>query len=123
MMNPVATNPIRASTRTLLGQYDSSRSSIDRLPSPCGLSFATRRYIGQRPEQGDQHQHEGRDRGERTGSERGDARLVAERGEVVDAGQAHDLPPRLHVVVGGGLPLALVEPAGSGAARLPGAMR
>ena len=27
------------------------------------------------------------------GGERGDARLIAEGGEVVDAGQAHDLPP------------------------------
>ena len=49
MTNPVATNPMSASTSTLLGQYDSSRSSIDRLPSPCGLSFATRRYMGNAP--------------------------------------------------------------------------
>ncbi|GGM96716.1 hypothetical protein GCM10009721_24320 [Terrabacter tumescens] len=30
----------------MLGQYDRRRSSIDRLPSPCGLSTATLRYIG-----------------------------------------------------------------------------
>ena len=49
MMKPVATKPMSASTRILLGQYDSSRSSIERLPSPCGLSAATRRYIGSAP--------------------------------------------------------------------------
>src|SRR6185312_125585 len=30
--------------------------------------------------------------------QRGDARLVAEGREIIDAGQAHDLPPRVHVV-------------------------
>ena len=49
MTKPVATNPIRASTRTLLGQYVSRRSSIDRLPSPWGLSRATRLYMGSAP--------------------------------------------------------------------------
>jgi len=49
MINPVAPNPMSVKIRSLLGQYDSSRSSIDRLPSPCGLSCATRRYIGNAP--------------------------------------------------------------------------
>ena len=46
MMNPVDTKPIRLSTSTLLGQYVRSRSSIERLPSPWGLSVATLRYMG-----------------------------------------------------------------------------
>ena len=37
------------------------------------------------------------------GGEGGDAGLVAEGGEVVDAGQAHDLPPALALVRGLGL--------------------
>ncbi len=49
MMKPVATNPISDSTRNLLGQYDSSRSSMLIDPSPCGLSSATRRYMGSAP--------------------------------------------------------------------------
>ena len=114
MTNPVATNPISASTRTLLGQYDSSRSSIDRLPSPCGLSLATRRYIGSAPKSVTSTRTRVAIGRERPGGERGNAGLVAQRGEVVDAGQAHDLPPRLHVLVGGRLTLILVEAAGVG---------
>ena len=51
----------------------------------------------QRAEQRDQHQHQRRDRRKRPGGERGDARLVAERREVVDAGEAHHLPPGVGV--------------------------
>ena len=52
----------------------------------------------QRAEERDQHQDQGRDRRERAGGEGGDAGLVAERREVVDAGQAHHLPPGMLVV-------------------------
>ncbi len=62
-------------------------------------------------EEGDDHQHEGGDRRQGAGGQRRDARLVAERGEVVDAGQAHDLPPGVDVVLPESLLLALVEAA------------
>ena len=52
----------------------------------------------ERAEQGQGDQHEGRDRGEQAGGERGDAGLVAERGEVVDTGQAHHLPPAMRLL-------------------------
>src|SRR5918995_7457708 len=47
----------------------------------------------QRAEEGDEHQDQSRYRGQGCGGERGDARLVPEGREVIDAGQAHDLPP------------------------------
>ncbi len=46
------------------------------------------------------------------GRQRRDPRLVAERGEVVDAGQAHHLPPGMLVPMGYRIPLALVVAAG-----------
>jgi hypothetical protein len=55
---------------------------------------------GQRSQQRDQHQDGRRDRRQQAGRERGDARLVAQRGEVVHAGEAHDLPPRVPAVLG-----------------------
>jgi hypothetical protein len=62
-------------------------------------------------EEGDEHEDERRDRRERTGRERRDAGLVAEGREVVDTCQAHDPPPRLHVLLGLGLALRLVVAA------------
>ena len=62
-------------------------------------ALAVRAHLGdavvhrQRAEQRDQHEDERRDRRERAGREKGDAGLIAERREVVDAGQAHHLPP------------------------------
>src|SRR5215207_9386253 len=47
----------------------------------------------QRAEEGDEHQDQSRYRGEGCRGEGGDARLVPEGREVIDAGQAHDLPP------------------------------
>src|ERR671912_87591 len=47
----------------------------------------------QRSEKGHEHQDQGRYRGQGCGGECGDARLVPEGREVIDAGQAHDLPP------------------------------
>src|SRR5688572_27864321 len=47
----------------------------------------------QRTEEGHEHQDQGRHRGERRGGERGDARLVPKGREVIDARQAHHLPP------------------------------
>ena len=49
----------------------------------------------ERAEQGDGHQHQRGQRGDHPGGQGGDGRLVAQRGEVVHAGQAHHLPPRM----------------------------
>ena len=49
MMKPVAAKPSRQSTSALPRQRGSSSSSIEMLPWPCGLSSATRRYIGSAP--------------------------------------------------------------------------
>ena len=54
----------------------------------------------QRAEQREQHQDERRERAEQPGGEERDARLVPEGGEVVDPGQAHDLPPGVRLVSG-----------------------
>ncbi len=45
--------------------------------------------------EGERHEHQRRDRREEAGGQSGDAGLVAERREVVDAGQAHHPPPGL----------------------------
>ena len=49
MMKPVAAKPSRHSTSALPRQRGSSSSRIWMLPWPCGLSSATRRYIGSAP--------------------------------------------------------------------------
>ena len=67
------------------------------LPCPCGLMSATRLYIGKRAEQREQHQDERGERRQRAGGEKRDAGLVGQRREVVDAGEAHDLPPGVGV--------------------------
>jgi hypothetical protein len=56
----------------------------------------------QHPEQGEQHDQQGRQRRQRAGGQHRDAGQVAQGREVVHAGQAHDLPPR--VLVGARLP-------------------
>ena len=56
---------------------------------------------GEGAEQGQQDQQDGRDRRQHPGGEGRDARLVAEGGEVVHPGQAHDLPPWLLVAPSG----------------------
>ena len=50
---------------------------------------------GERAEERHQDEHDRGDRGQGAGGEGRDARLVAEGREVVDTGQAHDLPPRV----------------------------
>src|SRR5918999_141326 len=47
----------------------------------------------QRAKEGHEHQDQGRHRGEGRRGERGNAGLVPEGREVIDPGQAHDLPP------------------------------
>ena len=100
MMKSVATKPSSTRTKSLPRQHDSSRSSMAIEPSPCGLSAATRRYTGSAPSSVSTHEEQRRQRGQRPGGEGGDAGLVAERGEVVHAGEAHDPPPGGGVVVG-----------------------
>ena len=85
MMKSVAAKPSSTSTNSLPCQQESSSlQHRDR-------ALAVRALRGhppvhrQRAEQGDQHQDQGRERREHAGGQRGDARLVAERGEVVDA--------------------------------------
>ena len=52
----------------------------------------------QGPEEGQQDEDQRGDGRQGPGGQRGDAGLVAEGREVIDAGQAHDLPPRVLVV-------------------------
>ena len=49
MTHAVATNPSRHRTNILPFQNESSLSSIETDPCPCGLSAATTRYIGSIP--------------------------------------------------------------------------
>jgi hypothetical protein len=49
MIHEVATNPIRTRTKILPFQKGSRSSSMATEPCPCGLSLATRRYIGSTP--------------------------------------------------------------------------
>ena len=49
MIQEVATKPSSTRTKILPRQNGSSRSSIATEPWPCGLSWATRRYIGSMP--------------------------------------------------------------------------
>ncbi len=72
--------------------------------------------------EGDDDEDDGRHRGEQTGREGGDAGLVAEGGEVVEAGQAHHPPPGAGLF-GGGLGVragVLLDPVGQ-ALQQPGA--
>jgi hypothetical protein len=48
-IHDVATNPSSTRTKILPRQNGSRSSSIATDPCPCGLSFATRRYIGSMP--------------------------------------------------------------------------
>ncbi len=48
----------------------------------------------QRAEERQQHEHERGERRQQPGRDERDARLIRESGEVVDAGEAHDPPPR-----------------------------
>ena len=63
------------------------------LPWPFGLAAATRLYTGSAPTSVRMTRISVAIGASAAGGEKGDARLVAERREVVDAGEAHDLPP------------------------------
>ena len=49
MIHDVATNPSSTRTKTFPRQNGSRFSSMATDPCPCGLSWATRRYIGSMP--------------------------------------------------------------------------
>ena len=98
MMKSVSANPSRIRTNTLPLQRGSSSSSIAIEPWPLRAVLGHLAVDGQRAEQRHAHQHERRDRREEPGGQEGDAGLVAEGREVVDAGEAHHLPPRVRVV-------------------------
>ena len=54
---------------------------------------------GQSCKERHQHQDQGRDRRQDTGGKESDARLVAEGGEIVHAGKAHHVPPRMFALI------------------------
>ncbi len=54
--------------------------------------------MGSAPKRGDQHENKGGERGERAGSQRRDAGLIAQRREVINPSQAHHLPPGVLVM-------------------------
>ena len=112
---------------------ESEQDEDDSLPLPAGeqrlqhqnaaLSVRARLRDAvvhrQRPDQREQDEHERRERGEQSGGREGDARLICERREVIDAGEAHDFPPRRLVRRGrvrplGNLTHALKEPVAKG---------
>ena len=80
------------------------------LPWPFGLSVGDAVVDRQRAEQRQQHEDERRERREGAGGEERDAGLVAERREVVDARQAHDLPPGGRMSRAGGRSARLDQP-------------
>ena len=106
MMKSVATKPSRQRTKSFPCHRESR--SLEHGDRALAVRALLRHAAvdRQRPEEREQHQDERRHRRERPGREEGDPRLVAERREVVDAGQTHDLPPGVLVVV---LLLALVR--------------
>jgi len=76
-------------------------------------------WMSEFPEERQQHDEYGRDGGEDPGRGEGDAGDVAERGEVVDPDEAHDLPTGMLVGLalprprpGGLLDAVLEQPAG-----------
>ena len=89
----VATNPSRQSTNSL--PFRTSRfSSIAIEPCPWGLCLETTRYIGNIPKRVKSTMRRVA-MGESPGRDRRDGRYVAQGGEVIDASQAHHLPPRV----------------------------
>ena len=107
MMKPVAAKPRRQSTSALPRHRGSSFSRIAMLPWPCGLSSATRRYIGSAPKRVRRTRTSVASGERKPGGEKRDPGLVAERREVVDARQAHHLPPG--GLVGGRLALGRAD--------------
>ena len=135
-----------------VGGREAEQDQDEHLAGPLGQvalqhrdgALAVRALLGHPPvdrqgaQQREQDEHDRGERGEQAGGERGDAGLVAQRREVVDAGQAHDLPPGVPLVLGLGdlagaevvallVDQALQEPrpeaAGSAGRRGPGTDR
>ena len=113
MMKSVAAKPSRHKTNALPRQRGQvlfeHRQAALAVRAERGDAVVDR----QRAEQRQQHQDERGERREIPGGEKRDAGLVAERGEVVDAGEAHDLPPgrrRMLDARGGGFLMAGEQP-------------
>lgn len=97
MIHEVATKPSRTSTNSLPHQNGNRSSSIATDPAPCGLSFATRRYIGSIPSRVKatiSSVASGETAPAASAAMAGD---VGQAGEVVDPRQAHHLPPRMRL--------------------------
>jgi hypothetical protein len=76
----------------------------------------------QRPEKRQEHEDERRERRDDAGGEEGDAGLITESREIIDAGEAHHLPPGRLVRVPGVRPFRLaktLEEPGSELVTLP----
>ena len=97
MIHEVATKPEQDQHDVLPRQNGSSFSSIATDPWPCGLSAATRRYIGSIPSRVSATISSVASGDKAPGGQDGDAGQIGEGGEVVDPGQAHHLPPGLRL--------------------------
>ena len=80
------------------------------LPCPFGLCLRHAAVNRQRAEQRQRDHDRGRERRQEPGGDERDARLVPERREVVNARQAHDLPPVGLVVRAGVRAVGLAQP-------------
>ena len=77
---------------------------------PVGALLGDHAVHRQHPEEGQEHYEKGGYGRERPGRDRRDGRYVAQGGEVIDASQAHHLPPRVLLLALPGLgPLYLLD--------------
>ena len=97
-MKSVATNPSSTSTNNSNMPARQQIFEMEMEPSPCvGLGdFAINR---QRAKQGQQHQDKGRHGRHQAGVSKCQPGLIAERREIIHAGQTHDLPPTVCVML------------------------
>lgn len=102
MIHEVATKPSRTSTNSLPHQNGSRSSSIATDPAPCGLSRATRRYIGSIPTSVNATISNVANGDTAPAARAAISRHVGQAGEVVHPRQAHNLPPGLWL----GMPFA-----------------
>ena len=95
MMKSVVAKPSSTSTKIL--PYHVRKQPLQHGDGTLsvGAGLADAAVHRQSGKQRDQHQHKGRQRRQNAGRQKGDARLVSQRGKVVHAGQAHDAPPRI----------------------------
>src|SRR5215212_880157 len=110
MIQDVATNPSRQRRNNLPFQNESRLSSIAMEPCPLGALCRHNAVHREHTEKGQEHDQERGDRRKRAGRERGYPRYVTQGGEVVDAREAHNLPPGVLLLALVGLgPLHLLD--------------